>query len=87
MKKYLSTEVRRIAQNVTTKKNKQFFDELLNDVMFLIEEAARSGKYSIEFSVEDQPINIKETFYSMMKEYGYNVTDKTIDWSCRNYAI
>lgn len=90
MKKYLATEVRRIAENVTQKKNKQLFYDILNDVMYLIEEAARDGKYKISFnSSKLEGEEMCNTFESIMRGYGYNVhwepmEDWIIEWGGAN---
>jgi hypothetical protein len=80
MKRYIASEARLLARTDTLKKNKQLFDNLFNEVMYLIEEAARSGEFIIEYDITQHSENIQKTFISLMEEYGYTLNNEKIKW-------
>lgn len=80
MKKYMASEVRHIAQTVIVKKHKQTIDTMLDEVMYLIEEAAKSGEFQALYDISDKPIDVQKAFCSIMEQHGYDAGNKGVRW-------
>lgn len=75
MRLYLATEAKNLAKAFNNKKHKQQIEPYLEEVMYLIGEAAKAGEYAV--TVDPCYAGMEENMNVVLKDMGYTVIDIT----------